>query len=127
MNQRKPNEIYTTRIEQFKLRLNQVKRIEIILSIMKLALAIGFIIVFSMAALSYSSIHLIVLISEAIVFIIIAIIHENYIKKRTFFQSLQSINEEEIRALKHEFPDYDIGESFQDPDHAYTSDLDFLL
>jgi len=126
MNQRNTKNIYTTRIEQFKFNISQVKRIEIILSFIKLTLAIGFIIVFTMAALSYSSIHLIVLITLAVFFIISAIIHENYIKKRTFFQSLQSINEEETRALKHEFPDYDSGESFQDPDHPYCSDLDFF-
>ncbi|MFC2165256.1 hypothetical protein ACFLT2_09700 [Acidobacteriota bacterium] len=126
MNQRNPKDIYTTRIEQFKLRLSQIKKIEIILSIIKLTLAIGFIIVFTMAALSYSKIHLIVLITLAVIFIITAIIHEKYIKKRAFFRSLQSINEEEIRALKHEFPDYDSGETFQDPDHAYSSDLDFF-
>lgn len=126
MNQRKPEETYTTRIEQFKLRISQLKRIELLLSIIKLSLAIGFIIVFTLAAFSYSSIHLILLITLAIFFIISAIIHENYIKKRTFFQTLQSINEEEIRALKHEFPDYDSGEPFQDPDHAYSSDLDLF-
>ena len=82
MNYKNPKDIYTNRIDQFKSRINQIKQIEIILSIIKLALAIGFIIVFTMAALSYSSTHLIVLIALALLFITIAIIHENHIKKR---------------------------------------------
>jgi ABC-type multidrug transport system fused ATPase/permease subunit len=126
MNQRIPEEIYSSRIEHYKLKIHRVKRIETILSIAKLALAIGFIAVFYLAARAYSPVQLFVLIAIAVCFTAVAIIHENFIKKRNFFFSLQSINEGEISALKHEFPDYDSGEVFQDPDHAYSSDLDLF-
>jgi len=126
MTQRNPEEIYSSRIEQYKSRIASIKRIEILLSLVKLALVVGFIAVFYLAALAYSSTHLIGLIAAAVFFIAIAIIHESYIKRRTFFQTLQTINEEEIRALKHEFPDYNSGGAFQDPDHAYSSDLDLF-
>jgi len=126
MQHRNPENIYASRIEIYKSKINQLKRIETILSLIKLGLAIGFIVVFYLAALNYSSLHLIGLMALAVVFTLIAIIHENFIKKRTFFRSLQSINEEETKSLRHEFTDYEDGEVFQDPDHAYSSDLDFF-
>ncbi len=126
MNERIPEEIYRERSEQYKSRIKNIRNIETTLSLIKLALAIGFMSVFYLAAMAYAPIHLIGLIAIAVVFSVIAIIHENFIKKRTFFESLRSINEDEIRALHHEFPDSNFGEPFQDPDHAYSYDLDFF-
>ena len=72
MNTKNPEEIYANRIEQYTLRLNKLKKIETILAVIKLVFALGFIIVFYMAARAYSSIHLIVLISVAVLFTLVA-------------------------------------------------------
>ncbi len=127
MNERSPENIYRSRIEQYKSKIKNIKNLETALSLIKLALAIGFIIVFYLAAMAYTPIRLIGLIALAVVFTLIAIIHENYIKKRTSIQTLQSINEDEIHSLNHEFPDDNFGELFQDPDHPYSYDLDFFV
>lgn len=126
MNERNPEGIYRNRIEQYKSKIKNIKNLETALSLIKLALAIGFVIVFYLAAMAYTPIHLIRLIALAIVFTFIAIIHENFIKKRTSIQTLQSINEDEIHSLNHEFPDDNFGELFQDQDHPYSYDLDFF-
>lgn len=126
LNERSPVEIYRSRIEHFKLKIKGIRNGETILALVKLALAVGFIIVFYLAAVAYTPHHLIGLFAIAVVFTVIAIIHESFIKKRTFIESLRSINEDEIRALNHEFPDRNFGEPFQDPDHPYSYDLDFF-
>ena len=127
MNERNPVEIYSSRIAQFKSKIKSIRNAETALALIKLGLAIGFIIVFYLAAMAYTSSHLIGLFALAVVFTVVAIIHESFIKKRTFIESLQSINENEIRALNHEFPDSNFGEPFQDPDHPYSHDLDFFI
>jgi ABC-type multidrug transport system fused ATPase/permease subunit len=126
LSERNPQEIYRRRLELFKSKIKKIRNIETALALIKLALAIVFVIVFYLAAMAYTSLHLFGLMTIVFVFTFIAIIHENFIKKRTFFESLQSINEDEIRTLNHEFPDSNFGEPFQNPDHPYTFDLDFF-
>ncbi len=126
MNEKNLKEIYRKRIDQYKSKIKSIRSVETALSFVKLALAIGFIIVFYLAAMAYTPNHLIGLIAMAVFFTVIAIIHENFIRKRTFIESLQSINKDEIRSLNHEFPDDNFGELFQDPDHPYSYDLDFF-
>lgn len=126
MNERNPVEIYRSRIQHYKSKIKKIRNGETVLALVKLALAIGFVIVFYLAAMAYTPNRLIGLIAIAVVFTFVAILHENFIQKRTFIESLRSINEDEIRALNHEFPDSCFGEPFQDPDHPYSSDLDFF-
>ncbi len=126
MHEGNPERIYKSRIEQYKSEIKKFRIVETVLSLIKLALAIGFIIVFYLAAMAYNPRHLIGLIVMVVLFIAIAIFHENVIKKRTFIQTLQSINEDEIRSLDQKFPYQNYGEPFQNPDHPYSHDLDFF-
>ena len=96
MNERKPKEVYKGKIEQYKSEIKYIRNEETVLALIKLALAIGFVILFYLAAMAYTSVHLIGLIAIAVGFTVIAIIHESFIKKRRFIESLQSINEDEI-------------------------------
>ncbi|MBN1225094.1 MAG: hypothetical protein JXB23_17730 [Candidatus Aminicenantes bacterium] len=126
MKPKNPRNVYVTRIEQFDSEIKRIKRIENTLSGVKLALAAAFIAAFYKAATAYATIYLLSLILIAVIFLTAAIIHENFIKKKTFIQTLKTVNEEEIKSLKHDFPDYSPGDSFADPDHAYSSDLDMF-
>lgn len=126
MSDRNPEEIYRSRIELFESEIKKIRNTETVLALIKLALAIAFLILFYLAAMAYTSLHLIGLVAMIVVFTLVAIFHEKLIKKRTFFESLQSINENEVRAINHEFPDDNFGEPFQNPDHPFTNDLDFF-
>jgi len=121
-----PHQEYAERISRFDSQIAKIKRIENILSLIKLALAAGFIIFFYKAATAYAPVYLFLLTGSAVLFTAAALIHENHIRKRSFIQTLKFVNEEEIGSLNHEFPAYDSGESFMDPDHAYSSDLNLF-
>lgn len=51
-------------------------------------------------------------------------IHGTISRKISFLEAFIAINDKEIRFLSGNLPDWDSGEEFKDPQHAYTYDLD---
>ena len=121
-----PRNDYQDRISRCLLRLGQIKRIEILLSVIKLAIALFGIFSLYKIASKNQDVYLWLFAASMLLFAVPAVIHEYYIRKRHFQTTLMEINETEIKALHNLFPDYDSGEEYIDPDHAYSSDIDLF-
>lgn len=52
--------------------------------------------------------------------------HTEISDQRSHLQRLVEVHERELRALAHDFQDFDEGKDFVDPDHAYSYDLDIF-
>jgi len=118
--------IYRSRIKEYETGLRSVKKIETVLSIIKLLIAAGGIFILYKIATTNENIFLLMLGLDAVLFAIPAVIHEHFIRKHIFLSVLKKINEMETQALDHQFLDYNIGQAFADEDHNYTSDLDIF-
>lgn len=123
---REPESLYASRIAACDRSLAGQKTIEAVLIAAKLALiGSGIFFLYRIAATNQER-DLLLLGAVLAVFAIPAVIHEHYIRKRGFLSLLKRLNEMEIRALRHEFLDYDDGLRFVDPDHGFSSDLDLF-
>jgi DNA mismatch repair ATPase MutS len=125
-NRQSPSEEYQDRISRCLVRLGQIKRIEILLSVIKLVIALFGIFSLYKIASKNQDVYLWLFFASLLLFAVPAVIHEYYIRKRHFQTTLMGINETEIKALDNLFPDYDSGEEYIDPDHAYSSDIDLF-
>jgi len=121
-----PEKIYDRRIESIDLRLNRLKKIELVLSLLKLAFVIAGVILLLKIALSYTFWALISFLFFLTLFILAALVHEHFIKQRNLQSTLREINADEIRACGGIFLDYDDGHDLDDPGHEYSSDLDIF-
>ena len=121
-----PEQVYQERISQCDTQLERLKKIEILLSSIKLILTLGGIFILYRITIAYKEMHIGALFICMILFTITAVIHEHFIRKRNFIRMLKKVNEEEKKSLSHYFPFYDNGNDFIDFDHDYTSDLDFF-
>ena len=120
---RDPAEIYRQRIQAIDLRLESLKKIELVLSLLKLLFVIGGIFFLFRVALAFSNFVLIAFLFFLVMFIGTALIHEHWIKQRHFLRSLRDINRDELHSFDGKFLNYDSGETFVDNDHEYSSDL----
>jgi len=59
-------------------------------------------------------------------FFVVSLIHERFIRKRTFIFTIQTLNRTELNALEMQFPEYSNGENFSSPDHPYAFDLNIF-
>jgi DNA mismatch repair ATPase MutS len=121
-----PKSLYSARIRDCVRSLDGQKNIEAVLIAAKLGLiACGIFFLYRIAAANQNR-DLLLFGAVLAVFAIPAIVHEHYLRKRSFICLLKELNEMEIRALEHEFLDYDDGHVFVDPDHGFSSDLDLF-
>ncbi|MCJ7580053.1 MAG: hypothetical protein MUP98_05910, partial [Candidatus Aminicenantes bacterium] len=123
MNYRKPEAVFQEKIEAIDLKLKDLKKIESVLSLLKLLFVIGGIFFLFKVVLNYSPFSFYAFLFFLFVFILLAIIHEHYIKQRKFQIILKTINQDEIKATRGAFLDYENGSELEDSDHAYTGDL----
>ncbi|UCH94260.1 MAG: hypothetical protein JSV88_28875 [Candidatus Aminicenantes bacterium] len=127
MIQKNPETIYKKRIKHFSAQLKELKKKDRIMGIIKLILiAVGLLSLFRVFSnkppLSSGLFGICLLL-----FVITIIMHETIIRKIKFQKNLETINENEIKMLHHEFPfQSHNGEEFNNPDHNYTSDLDIF-
>jgi len=126
LNTKHPKKIYRSRIKECDIDLHDLKRIGTLLSIIKLIIAAAGVFFLYKIAVTNANIYLLLLGQDALLFAIPAIIHEHFIRKRTFLLALKKTNEIELEALKHQFSDYSSGQIFVNEDHNYSSDLDIF-
>lgn len=119
----KPESVYQKRTARIDVRLDEFKKIELVLSLLKLFIVIGGIYFLFRVALHFSRFALIAFLIFLGFFVAAALVHESYIRKRNLQRTLREINTDEIQALQGEFLDYGAGEECVDPDHEYSSDL----
>ena len=115
----KPETVYSERIEKIDQRLHRLKRIELVLSLLKLAFVSGGIFFLFRIALNYTKFALFAFFFFLAAFVIAALVHEHYIRKRNFQRILSEINADEIQACQGMFLDYGDGGEFEDPDHNW--------
>jgi hypothetical protein len=117
---------YRNRVQECTARLNRLKQVETALIAAKLAVAAcAAFLLYQVAATSQER-YLYLLAAAAVLFVFPAVIHEHYIRRRKFLNILWALNETEIRALSYEFPDFDDGRSYANPDHPFSADLDIF-
>ena len=126
MNKTDPNLIYQNRKNQYSGEIKDIKKKETLLSLFKLAFVVGGLFSLYKITLSSSSLFFGLLAGFVVLFGTAAVIHEHYIEKKIFVETLKSINESEMRFLNHEFLDVNRGEEFMDTDHNFSSDLDIF-
>ena len=121
-----PAKVYLSRIQDCNSKLQSQRKIETILIIIKfLITALGIFLLYKIAATNLNK-YLNMLGGAALLFVVPAIIHEFYIRKRNFLTTVKSINEMEIQALNHEFLNHNNGEIYESEDNSYSSDLDLF-
>ncbi|MCJ7679479.1 MAG: hypothetical protein MUP70_02025 [Candidatus Aminicenantes bacterium] len=118
--------IYKKRFSDFQEKIAGIKRIEIILALYKMAVAAAGIYVLFRITTAYKDSQFIWLGAFSLLFTAGAMIHEGFIRRRTFFETLLQLNEVEIRTLHDEFPDGDEGSDFISTDHRYAGDIDLF-
>ncbi|MGD2294279.1 MAG: hypothetical protein PVF22_00410 [Candidatus Aminicenantes bacterium] len=118
-----PESVYRKRIEVIDLQLNKLKKIELVLSLLKLCFVVGGVFFLFRVALHYTLFALTGFLFFLVLFIFSVLVHEHYIRKRNFQRILENINRDEIQACHGAFLDYGNGSEFDDSDHEYTSDL----
>ena len=121
-----PRKSYSLRILEIESHLKRIRKIELLLSILKLFIAAAGVFILFKIATTNKNVYLLLLGGTAILFGIPAVVHEYFIRRRRFYSTLKTINRMEISALDNEFPDYDDGGRFVDEDHPYTTDLDIF-
>ena len=128
MKKTNPDNIYKKRIEEAILKLSKIKRIELILSLMKLSFVIGGVFFLFRIALKFSKFFLLSFVFFLVLFTAAAVIHEYFIKKRKFHLALKTINENEIEARNDTFLNFDCGDEFNSSpfEHEYALDLDLF-
>ena len=123
MDQRKPEEKYREKITAIDLQLKDLKKIELVLSFLKLFFVIGCIYFLFRIVFHPSSFFFYVFLFFLVIFVLTAVIHERYIRKRNFQTTLKNVNQDEIKASQGAFLDYGDGGEFENIDHPFTVDL----
>ncbi|MCG2816815.1 MAG: hypothetical protein L6425_12885 [Candidatus Aminicenantes bacterium] len=117
---------YNKRFSDFQGKIAGIKRVELVLALYKSAAAAAGIFVLFRITTAYRDSQLIWLGLFLLLFTAGAMIHEAYIRRRTFLETLLQLNETERRALRDEFPDGDDGLEFMSTDHRYATDIDLF-
>ena len=114
MDQRKPEAVFREKIKAIDLKLKDLKKIESVLSFLKLLFVIGCIYFLFKIAAHPSSFFFYAFLFFLVVFVLTALIHERYIKQRNFQRTLKKVNQNEIKATQGDFLDYGDGTEFED-------------
>ncbi len=119
-------ETYKYRVKTFREEVENLQKTANRLSLARLAVFAGGLILF--VSLSSVSVHtaFTVLIVSLVVFGWLVIRHHNTEKKRTFFKHLEDINDLELKCLEGDFSEFRSGGEYQDRDHPYSYDLDIF-
>ena len=123
MDQKKPEAKYREKITAIDLRLKGLKKIEWVLSLLKLFFVVGCIYFLFRIVFHPSSFFFYAFLFFLVVFILTAVIHEHRIKQRNFQMTLKTVNQDEMKASQGTFLDYGDGDEFEEYDHPFTSDL----
>jgi len=123
MDQRKPEAKYREKITAIDLQLKDLKKIELVLSFLKLFFVIGCIFFLFKIVFHPSSFFFYAFLFFLVVFVLTAVIHERHIKRRNFQTTLKTVNQDEIKAKQGSFLDYGDGGEFENLDHPFTVDL----
>ena len=122
-----PETAYKDKIELIASQLKHLKKKDRLMGSLKLGLvAVGVLAVFRVFSnLPLFSTWLFFLC--VLLFIMTAVLHETIIGKNKFLKNLETVNENELKLLRHEFPGSCFsGEEFTTPDHNYAVDLDIF-
>ena len=119
-------ETYKSRVKTFREKAEKLQKTANRLSLARLAVFAGGLILFvSLSSVSvYTAVT--VLIVSLVVFGWLVIRHHNTEKKRTFFKHLEDINDLELKCLEGDFSGYRSGAEYHDRDHPYSHDLDIF-
>ena len=122
----KPEKIYRERIAGISKAILQLRRKDLFLAALKIPLFL--VLLYSLYCLvsRLNSATISIFMTLFILFTMLAMIHEQIIKKRSNTTLGKKINEIELTALKEIFIPVDNGEEYNDPDHPFTSDLDIF-
>lgn len=119
-------ETYKSRVKTFKEEAEKLQKTANRLSLARLAVFVGGLILFvSLSSVSVFT-AVTVLIVSLVVFGWLVIRHHNAEKKRTFFKRLENINDLELKCLEGDFSGYRTGAEYHDRDHPYSYDLDIF-
>ncbi|NDW12888.1 hypothetical protein D0T50_08280 [Bacteroides sp. 214] len=72
------------------------------------------------------SIISLIIVATIIPFLLLVVKHNKLFYKKEYLETKIAINEQEIRALNHDFSDFEDGKEFLDTEHLYSLDLDLF-
>ena len=115
---------YKKRCEQFKSSLDEEKKKINLVSNLRLATALAFLLTtyFALTRVELAMIAFLLLIA----FVLLVRRHADLFKKRTHLENLLRINEHEAKSLLGDVSGFASGSEFVDPHHPYTHDLDIF-
>jgi MutS domain V len=123
----KAKAVYEGRIRALDGGLNRLQRSDRLLIVLKLLIFFGGLFLVSQFFPKKIGFSLAVFAFFLILFVIVAVIHENVLRKIRLQKTLRQINTQEALALSGLFIEgLDGGAEFHDPNHFYTSDLDIF-
>lgn len=126
MTEGPPLNSYRQRLEEITASLRQQSSLHRWLSFARLAIFI-LAFVFTYLATGWGTLPLVLVPLAGISLFLVAVRwHLKVGEVISHLENLRKINEDEIRALGHDFSSFDGGGDFSDPEHPYSSDLDIF-
>ena len=124
----KPKEIYEHRIKRYHSLLKRQKKLIYKLSNIRLLVFLsGALISFYFFFIKYTYLAASIFTAFLILFIWVAVIHNKFINKTKYTEALIEVNEISLKRLDGSWKEFkDIGETFLDINHGFSSDLDLF-
>lgn len=123
----RPVEFYNERIETLKGELNELKKKDTVLGVLKLTWAISGILAILKVFSSNQTTSAWIFGICAILFTVNALIHETIIRKIKRLKILINLNKDELDYLNYKYPGHAYnGIEYRNGDHNYSSDLDIF-
>lgn len=117
---------YKTLADTHKSKFEALSKKHVQLSIVRLIVMIAALALFFNYATKDSTISLIIGLVLVAAFVYLMKIHQQTAYQRTYFKTLQTINEAEYLYLTEQKLSFENGKDFQQENHAYSSDLDLF-
>ncbi len=121
-----PRDTYTSREAEFSASAERLKKLSDHLSIVRLAVFVGALILFAVLLSVSITAALTALVLVLILFVWLVIRYETTEKDRKRFLHLAEINRLEIKCNDGDFSGYKPGEAYLERDHPYSYDLDIF-
>lgn len=122
----KIREIYTSRLSEYKTKLEKDKRMILLLSLSRLFIFVGGIVATVFMFRVNNIAGFITLISGMILFAILLKLFSDRSWQRDFNSNMIRINREGLNTIDENYSAFDNGDSYIDSSHAFSHDLDFF-
>jgi len=120
-----PGDFYQQQISETQIKLNRVKRIGLLVSLMRLAVFLATVLI-SFYVRSSNLILGSTIVVGFIIFLVLVSIYTNLKRERSYFELLIKLNKNELDALAGNFEAFNSGKEYTDHLHPFSEDMDLF-